>query len=238
MSIKLDLKVFLFLLFFLITSQIEIYILLMLLACVHEMAHLIMGLILGFKPEELVITPVGLQISFKVKCKEYNQKILNANSLTIKRAIIAAAGPIINLIMAIISIIILKNNLNIENMFYTNITIETFIYANILIAFFNLLPIYPLDGGRIIHEILHITKGLKKAHKYTHIISKTTIISLTAITSIAILYLQNISIVIILMYLWLLVIKENRIYHNREQISRLERYISTGEKYTKVISKC
>lgn len=224
MSIKLDLKIFLFLLLFLLTSQVEIYILLMLLACIHEIAHLIMGIILGFKPQELKITPVGLQIGFKVKCEEYNNKIKKGNTLTIKRAIIAAAGPIINLIMVAISIIVLNNNLTYTTIWNTNITIETFIYANLLIAFFNLIPIYPLDGGRIIHEILHIIIGLKEADTYAHIISKITIIILTITTSIAILYFHNIAMVIILIYLWLMTIKENRIYHNRQQLKEIEKY--------------
>lgn len=224
MSIKLDLKIFLFLLLFLLTSQVEIYILLMILACIHEIAHLIMGILLGFKPQELKITPVGLQIGFRVKCEEYNQRIKKGNTLTIKRAIIAAAGPIINLIMVIIAITILSNDLTYTNIWNTNITIETFIYANLLIAFFNLIPIYPLDGGRIIHEILHIAIGLEEADTYTHIISKITIIVLTVVTSIAILYFHNIAMVIILIYLWMMIIRENRIYHNRQQLKKIENY--------------
>ena len=81
---------------------------------------------------------------------------------------------------------------------------------------------YYLVGGRILNEILHIFVGLKKSHKYTHIISKTTIIFLTAVSSIVILYLQNISVVIILTYLWGLVIKENRVYQARKEIEKIE----------------
>ena len=49
MSIKIDLKIFLFLFLFLLTSQIEIYIILMIFAILHEIGHLIAGLILKFK---------------------------------------------------------------------------------------------------------------------------------------------------------------------------------------------
>ena len=66
MSIKIDLKIFLFFFLFLLTSQIEMYILLMVFAIIHELGHLIMGLILKFEPEEIKLTPVGLQIKFKV----------------------------------------------------------------------------------------------------------------------------------------------------------------------------
>jgi len=218
MSIKLDLKIFLFFLLFFITSQINIYILLMTFACIHEITHLLVGIILGFIPQELKITPVGFQIGFKVKCEEYNKKILKGNSLGIKKAIIALAGPIINFLIAILIVVLQSTHIiDLENNLYQNI-----VYANLLIGLFNLIPIYPLDGGRIVNELLHITVGLKKSYQYTYKVSKATIILLTVISSIAILYLKNISILLILLYLWILIIKERRIYHARERIFDLE----------------
>ena len=92
------------------------------------------------------------------------------------------------------------------------------IYTNFLIMIFNLLPIYPLDGGRILKGILHIVLGKRKSEKYINIISKTTVIVITVISSILILYVHNISIVLIDVYLWYLVLKENSIYKKREEI--------------------
>lgn len=218
MSIKLDLKIFLFLLLFLITSQLEMYLLLMIFACIHELSHLALGIFLGFKPHELKITPVGLQVSFEIKCDEYNQKVKKGNVLGIKKAIIASAGPIMNfLIVSVIVILSMFNKINIQNSIYTNI-----VFANTLIGLFNLIPIYPLDGGRILNEILHIYIGLKESYKYTHIISTVTIILITVAASIAILYLQNISIVIIIVYLWGLVIREDRVYQARKEVEKIE----------------
>lgn len=218
MSIKIDLKIFLFLLLFLITSQLEMYLLLMVFACIHELSHLFAGIILGFKPREIKITPVGLQVSFEIKCEEYNKKVRKGNILSLKKALIASAGPAINFLIAFVLLTLgIFNKINLNNIIYQNT-----IYANILIGLFNLIPIYPLDGGRILNEILHIFVGLKKSHKYTHIISKTVIILLTAIASIAILYLQNISVIIIIGYLWGLVIRENRVYQTRKEIEKIE----------------
>ena len=98
---------------------------------------------------------------------------------------------------------------------------ELIVYSNILIAIFNLIPIYPLDGGRIIKNILHIFYGLKKAYIYTNKISNIVVIILTAISSIAILYLKYISILIILAYLWWIVILENKKHKSKMRIYRL-----------------
>lgn len=217
MSIKIDLKIFLFLFLFLLTSQIEIYIVLMIFAILHEMGHLIAGIVLKFKPDEINLTPVGLRISFRIEVEEYNKNIKNARSLNIKKAIIAIAGPITNLMIATIAIIIANFNFNINNMYIY----QLIVYLNILIAMFNLIPIYPMDGGRFLKEILKITFGNKKAYKITYILSKTTLIILTAISSIAILYLQNIAILIIIAYLWYLEIGEIRKYNRRKKMEKL-----------------
>ena len=217
MSLKIDLKIFLFLFLFLLTSQIEMYIILMIFAIIHELGHLVAGLILKFKPEEVKLTPVGLQIRFKIDSREYNEKIKEARSLNIKKAIIALAGPLTNLIIAVVTIIIGYFNANIQNTYIYQIII----YANFLIAMFNLIPIYPMDGGRVLNELLKIFIGNKKAYKITYIVSKTILILLTAVASILILYIHNIAIVIILAYLWYLEVIEIRRYNRRKNIEKI-----------------
>ena len=217
MRLKIDLKIFLFLFLFLLTSQIEMYIILMIFAIIHELGHLVAGLILKFKPEEVKLTPVGLQIRFKIDSREYNEKIKEARSLNIKKAIIALAGPLTNLIIAVVTIIIGYFNANIQNTYIYQIII----YANFLIAMFNLIPIYPMDGGRVLNELLKIFIGNKKAYKITYIVSKTILILLTAVASILVLYIHNIAIVIILAYLWYLEVIEIRRYNRRKNIEKI-----------------
>ncbi len=204
MSIKVDLKIFLFMIIFYFTKQIEIYVALMIFALIHEMAHLICGLALKFKPTSIKINPCGFQISFLISASEYNAN--GKVKLSIKKIIIALAGPITNLMIAFIAIIIPKFN------------IDTVIYANILLAIFNLLPIYPLDGGRILQEAVIIKKGKQKSYEITNLVSRITVIILTIISSITILYIHNIAIVIILAYLWYLVIQNERYYRIKKNI--------------------
>ena len=224
MHLKLDLKIFLFLLLFLLTSQFEIYIIIMIFAIIHELGHLIAGLILGFKVEEIKLTPMGVRLQFKVESEEYNKKVKKGNMLVkkgnmlnVKKAIIALAGPITNII--IFTILILIQNLD---LYFTQTYIyQIIVYSNILIAIFNMIPIYPMDGGRFISEILKIKIGYKKAYKITYLLSKTILIILTAISSVAILYLKNIAIFFIIMYLWFLEIQEIRRYNKRKNIEKI-----------------
>jgi len=195
MNIKLNLNIFLFIILFFITNQLEIYALVMIFALIHELAHLICGVVLGFKPDTLKIMPLGFCIEFETNVQDYNKKIIKSNMLAVKKILIALAGPMINLVIVIMGLILkIDNNI---------------IYSNLLIFLFNLIPIYPLDGGRIIKNLLKIWFGNRKANKYINLISNTIIICLTMMSSILILIYKNIAILVILAFLWGIVIKEN-----------------------------
>lgn len=221
MKIKLHLKIFIFIAIFILTRQIKIYAILMFFAVLHELGHMLAGILLGFKPNSIEIMPVGLSIGFEGKVDNYNKKIKNATLLTIKKIIIAASGPITNLIFIILFSLFDFNLFNMDR--------ELIIYSNILIAIFNLIPIYPLDGGRITKGILHILYGREQAYEYTNKISNICISLLTAVSSIAVLYWRNVAILLILAYLWYLVIIENKKYKKKKK------YIISLEKTKKKV---
>lgn len=225
MKIRLHLKIFIFIAIFIITRQIEIYAGLMLFATLHELGHMVAGILLGFKPNSIEIMPVGLCIGFESKIDNYNKKVKNGTLLTLKKLIIAASGPIVNLMFIVLFTIFDFNFFNIDR--------ELIVYSNILIAIFNLIPIYPLDGGRIAKGILHILYGRKEAYEYINKISNICICVLTAVSSIAILYWKNVAILIILAYLWYLVIIENKKYRNKKEIyNRIKESEKKGETAT------
>lgn len=194
MSIKIDLKLFLFAIIFSITHQINMYAAFMVFAFLHELGHLFCGLLLGFKPKSITMTPFGFQMEFFCKVEKHHQNR--------KKILIALAGPFTNVMIAFICFFL---------PFQNHATAETVIYANSLLAIFNLIPIYPLDGGRILKECVYSKFGLKKAYKVTNKTANVMVFLLTLMASISILYIHNISIVLILIYLWYLVIQNHKI---------------------------
>lgn len=208
MTFRIDLKIFILLVLFYFTKQIEIYATIMIFAVIHEFGHLLTGLILGMKPQQLQINPFGVSVHFKTTTKDYNKKIKKGNFLVIKKIIVAFAGPLTNLIMIIF--------LCFSPLIYAKKLIC--IYSNLILIVVNILPIYPLDGGRILKGFLHIFYGKQKSLRYTDNISFISISILTVVASIAILYIKNIAIFLGVIYLWILVFKEDKKIKTTEKL--------------------
>ena len=173
--------------------------------------HIFAGLILKLKPKKLNIMPLGLAVTFE----SYEYKKMAET----KKILIAMAGPLTNiLISTIVTFLHIDEDLK-----------QTIIYSNMIVAIFNLIPIYPLDGGRILKGF--IRKKYENNMKADLIVNRTSnilVIALTAISSILILYLKNISILFVIIYLWILVIRENKKFNFKKKINDI---ISKENKY-------
>lgn len=204
MKIKLNLNIFLFLVLFFLTGQLEIYALVMVFALIHELSHLLCGVVLGFKVNTLKIMPLGFSIEFESIIEDYNKKVGKSNILSVKKIIVALAGPLINLLIVIFGII-----------FNVGVNI---VYSNFIILIFNLLPIYPLDGGRILKNVLKILVGNRKSNTYINTITNVVAIILTMLASVLIIVYKNMAILAILTFIWGMTIKENTKYNTYNKI--------------------
>ena len=198
-QISINIEIFLFIIIFIITKQIDIYAIFIISTLIHEINHALAGIAIGLKLRKFCIMPFGFNITFE-ETGSYKKN-------TMKKFIIAVSGPLANLCIMLLAIIF---NL------HSNI-----IYANLIIAIFNLIPIYPLDGGRIVKLILREKNNSTRTNYIMNKISNITIIFLTAITSILILYIKNIAMVIALAYLWCIVIRENKKYNLIKRVYEL-----------------
>lgn len=161
-----------------------------------------MGIILGLKPKSLHIKPLGVMVVF--------ESYTYGKLAELKKILISIAGPMVNLAI----IIILKCcriNLEIK---------QTLLYSNFLILLFNLIPIYPLDGGRILKSLIRLKKDNFQTEKIINKVSNLLMVLITGISSILILYMKNIAILLVIIYLWIILIKENKHYGLLEKINK------------------
>lgn len=163
--------------------------------------HIFAGLLLKLKPKKLSIMPFGLAVTFE----SYEYKKL----IETKKIIIAFAGPLTNILISI-GLLLIHMDQNLK---------QIMIYSNILVALFNLIPIYPLDGGRILKGLIRKKYDDIKSDILVNKISNILVIILTAMSSILILYLKNISILFVIIYLWILIIRENKRINLKKKIN-------------------
>lgn len=103
----------------------------------HEYAHHFVAIILGYMLNNVVFMPYGAGLSGK------NQSILPKHEI-----LISVAGPLFNIILVVISLCLWW--MFPISFYYT----ETFVISNLCLAVFNLLPVFPLDGGRVLVGLL------------------------------------------------------------------------------------
>ncbi len=103
----------------------------------HEFAHSFVANRLGYRLNIINIMPHGASLSGQSHFFSVRDEIL-----------IAIAGPIANIVIAVICCALWW--LFPETYFYT----QQFVYANTITAVVNCLPIFPLDGGRVLLAVL------------------------------------------------------------------------------------
>jgi Zn-dependent protease len=88
--------------------------------------------------------------------------------------LVALAGPTMNLLLAFLSALLLHIEIFVspEQAPWTYMNIYRSISINILLAVFNMLPILPLDGGRIVNAVLpkSLANSYAKTERYGMIV--------------------------------------------------------------------
>ena len=190
LKLRIDLKIIVVILIFLFTGQLKTYCIIMFFCFLHELGHIITAKLFKMQIEKIEILPCGFSASFF----SYNSSGF-PKGFSMQELIVALAGPIVSLILALSFQYIDDTN-------FTILTKQEIVYSNILILIFNLLPLYPLDGGRILKNILNIKLRGNNTDNIINKVSSVTIILLTIVSSIAVYYFKNIAIFLVCIFLW------------------------------------
>ncbi|NLC51114.1 MAG: hypothetical protein GX764_02255, partial [Firmicutes bacterium] len=100
---------------------------------------------------------------------------------------IAWAGPLLNFLLVGLALVVYNNNYYFGPLTENNLLF--FIQANLMLAFFNLFPALPLDGGRILRAMLTQRYGFRRATEIATFMAKVLAIFIFA--SGILLFLQG-----------------------------------------------
>lgn len=157
-----------------------LFIILFLSVFVHEISHVVAANIFGVSCEKIVISPIG-QVAILEGFDEINR---------IKKLIVVFAGPFVNFLIFLFF------------SFFENKILNITAYLNLAIGLFNLIPAYPLDGGRALRVFLAGFIGILNANKFVFKLSFIISFALLFLGLIQlILFPYNFSIICIAVYL-------------------------------------
>ena len=121
----------------------------------HELGHLWVAIRSGAKVRGIVLFPIG-GLTVSDPGTAFLQR--NSPSNVARDVRIALAGPLASLIVAGASAVVIANTLPQAHVLqhpYVSVTNlpRTFVWMNVFLAGINLLPAYPLDGGKIVRSM-------------------------------------------------------------------------------------
>ncbi|MFZ4663764.1 MAG: site-2 protease family protein [Caldilineaceae bacterium] len=148
----------------------------------HELGHSLTARAFGIQTREILLLPLGgvAQLS-----KNPDQP---AHELWI-----ALAGPIVNVVIAFVLILIgltpqidlfayLLDGQGLTNLLSNDITLSNFLLwllsANVSLVLFNMIPAFPLDGGRVLRALLAMGMGFPRATRIASAIGQFAAIAL------------------------------------------------------------
>lgn len=139
--------------------------LLFVLVTLHELGHSFAARYYGIPVEQIVLLPIGGVAQLKSMSRK-----------PIQEFVIAIAGPAVNVAIALLMIVIAPLiGINFTNPLALitggiSLTLTTILgylfYYNVALAVFNMLPAFPMDGGRVLRALLAMRLPYGKATKY------------------------------------------------------------------------
>lgn len=137
----------------------------------HELGHTFAAQLVGVEVKSVFVWILGglTNLSYKPEKPVHN-------------LFIAAAGPLVNMLLAflcvaayiLLYIVFLPYSNNAELFLWVQTFVNLFFslaFVNIILIVFNLLPVYPLDGGNILHALMEMFFGKSNADLITLVIS-------------------------------------------------------------------
>ncbi len=119
----------------------------------HELGHAFAARRYGVDTVDIILSPIGGVA-----------RLTKLPTKPIQEFVVAIAGPLVNVVIAILIAILfflIQGNLNVNifdpDVFYQGDAIQFMIavlFLNLLLVVFNLIPAFPMDGGRIFRALL------------------------------------------------------------------------------------
>jgi Zn-dependent protease len=162
-------------------------------ACVvlHEFGHALAARRFGIRTRSIVLLPIGGIAAIEKTPEDPRQEIL-----------IALAGPAVSFGIAGLLWIVLQAGGGIASPLAVDLSeagfLERLVVVNLLLGAFNLLPAFPMDGGRVFRALLSMRLGRVQATRIAAIVAQAAAV-LLAVVGLR----YNLFLVLIALFIWI-----------------------------------
>ena len=122
----------------------------------HEFGHILMARRFGIRTPDVILLPIGGVARLERMPDQPRQELL-----------IALAGPAVTLLIALGFYLYLRLMGSVPPVFTLKMESDSaagiLMHLNFMLLFFNMLPAFPMDGGRVLRALLAMKWGLPRA---------------------------------------------------------------------------
>ena len=179
---------------------------LLLFGCVllHELGHALMARRFGVNTREIVLTGIG----GIARLERMPERPLH-------EMMVALAGPAVNVVLAtLVGVFLLQRHESWNAI--TEAALEFLFYVNVVMFFFNLIPAFPMDGGRVLRAVLAMMMPFARATRYASLVGQGFAVVFAVVGT---LVTHNLALVAIALFVFLTAREERALVQTRSSLT-------------------
>ena len=163
-------------LYFALTGRLFVFLAFTFSAVIHELGHSVAAERAGYRLDKVCLMPFGAVVKGDIEGLNFKDE-----------ALIFFAGPLVNIMVG--TVFVATWWVFPEAYAFT----DTAAFSSFAIAVVNLIPVIPLDGGRIFFALVAMKTGRKKAERISAVVSVIFAVILFALFILSVFYGTNVS---------------------------------------------
>lgn len=190
-------------------AALSVTLMLLVFLCVllHELGHALTARRYGVQTRDIILLPIGGVARLERMPEKPIQEML-----------VALAGPAVNVAIAVALFgIMAAFRLSMTELSVTGSVMEALLYINVVIVLFNLIPAFPMDGGRVLRAALAMRMPFEKATRIASYIGQ----SVAVIFAVIGFFTGHIMLMFVAMFVFLAAYEERGVVMRRATLRPL-----------------